>query len=602
MSETTKTSAVLLCIVTVITVTKFILYYFSHSNAVLSEAWHSFSDVATTALVVFAIYHQRGKDRHSPTEHDAHGQPNTDRSKAFTSAYAWFRSINSELKISLLIGLALVLVSASILWHAAFTGTPNIAKPLTTGCIFVGLSVISFFVYRLEASLASIQESAALKADSQHNRADMIISLLTGISLILYHLGHNFDRLLCVCIALYILTFAVEMVVNSLASIIKRENGIATNYRFATIAWSVFDPLIYARLFQKVDDRARFSPRSKKIIEAAVTIVKIIYRWGLRLACIGMLVIYCSTFFFIVQADQQALQLRFGRIVNSGNPLEPGLYFKYPWPIDAVYRFNTRKINELSVGNAASADTPLIWNQEHGDNRMFISGDNNLFLPYIKIYYRLRDPLSYYASFKKGGAEKFLEYTAYQSLIHLFAGNALYDIALFKRKEWISLAHTAIQSDLDHYGTGLEIVDVCINDLHPPLEVAESYEEVVAAYQVREKYKNHAQGYAHYKRIRERSDGLQTVYRAQSDVFQKIQTAKGEALNYLLRLDGYNQNPFIAKRLMTLETTTNALANKQKILVDPKSGIPQKLLYLEKYMNKRVAPVQEKAMSKRQAQ
>ncbi len=588
MSETIKTSAVLLCLVLSITAVKFMLYFFSGSIAVLSEAWHSFSDVATTLLVVLAIHHQRKKatgfQAHPPA--DMHRHPAA--SFSFKSVLRRVRSSNSELTISLLIGVILLFISASILLHAARTPLTDIANPLTTGMIFVGLSMASFFVCRFEATLAASQNSAALKADSLHNRADMVISLLTGISLILYYFGFNFDRMLSIAIALYILTFAVEMVVNAAVSIARGHHSLTSGYSFTAILWLVFDHRIYKQLFLKYKDRTGRSATSRHLLETSEYILKGCWRWGVRLVMIIMVAAYGRTLWFSVAADQEALLLRFGKIVNFGKPLPPGLHCKRPWPIDRVMYFNTRKIHEISVGNTARLNTPLIWNQEHGDNLMFISGDNNLFLPYIKIFYKLEDPYAYYFYFKGDDAEKLLEYTAYQSLIHLFARNSFYDVALFRREEWIHKAKAAIQSDLDDFKTGLEIVDMCIQDLHPPTPVAESYEDVVAASQVREKYKNNAAAYANYKQIRQRSDSLKACSNAQADVLQKVQTARGEALNYLLRLEGYRQKPTVMKRMMTLDAATTALTGKQKILVDPHSGISEKLIYMEHYMSKRL--------------
>ncbi len=584
MSETMKTSTVLLSIVTAITAVKFVLYYVSHSSAVLSEAWHSFSDLATTALVVFAIYHQGKKNKARQTDSQASANGYAPKSNSISSLYIRVRNINSELKISAAMGMALMAAASSILWQATGKNTVHISNPLVTGAIFIGLSGISYFVYRFEASLAQLQKSAALEADSLHNRADMIISLLTGISLIAYYLGHDFDRVLSIGIALYIFAFALEITVNSLLSIFKKESKITTRYRFMTIIWRFFSPRFYAGLFGKIDARAQFSPRAKQIIKNVSILLKKLACWALGIAATGAVLMYCSTLCFTVKADQQAILLRFGKMVNTHATYAPGLHFKLPWPIDQACFFTTQKIREISVGNQSFPDKPLIWNQEHGDDRMFISGDNNLFLPYVKILYKLKNPFDYYISFKQGGAEKFLEYTAYRTLIRFFAENSFYDIALSRRKSWSDQVKAKIQTDLDGYATGLFIVDVCIDDLHPPLEVAESYEDVVAAFQVKEKFKNSAQGYAVYKHTQERSNGLKTVVQADADVFQKIQTAQGEAVNYLLQLQGYNANPSVIRQLLTLETTAEALAKRPKILIDPQSGISQDLIYMENYL------------------
>ena len=51
----TKTAAIALGLNTFLTLAKFILYFFSGSLAILAEAWHSLTDIATSALVFIAV-------------------------------------------------------------------------------------------------------------------------------------------------------------------------------------------------------------------------------------------------------------------------------------------------------------------------------------------------------------------------------------------------------------------------------------------------------------------------------------------------------------------------------------------------------------------
>ena len=50
-----KTAAAATAMNTILTAIKFLLYLFSGSMAILAEAWHSFSDIATSLLVFIAI-------------------------------------------------------------------------------------------------------------------------------------------------------------------------------------------------------------------------------------------------------------------------------------------------------------------------------------------------------------------------------------------------------------------------------------------------------------------------------------------------------------------------------------------------------------------
>ena len=55
-----------------LTCLKFVLYFFSGSLVILAEAWHSFSDIATSGMVLFAVSRKRAQDEDDPTtNHDS---------------------------------------------------------------------------------------------------------------------------------------------------------------------------------------------------------------------------------------------------------------------------------------------------------------------------------------------------------------------------------------------------------------------------------------------------------------------------------------------------------------------------------------------------
>ena len=73
MSNKVKAAYISLAVVTVMTASKFLLYYLSGSLAVLSEAWHGFSDIATTLLVLVSIARVR-RTPEGPSEKDDDGR------------------------------------------------------------------------------------------------------------------------------------------------------------------------------------------------------------------------------------------------------------------------------------------------------------------------------------------------------------------------------------------------------------------------------------------------------------------------------------------------------------------------------------------------
>ena len=406
--------------------------------AVLSEAWHSIADIATTMFVLFSIYRQHRKNTAladpvpEPLEQDADSTPPS-RIKRF---FRWCHGINTELKIAVVIGCILNVAAILIFIQALFRSPEKVSAPLTTGLIFIGLSFGSFFLSRFEEHIGDQEESAALKADSHHNRADMTISLITGISLILYHFAIDLDRWLAVLIAVYIFTFAAELLVNSCSSIFRGHEKMELRYRFTSIAGRALQLSTYAAFFSQIDARVKLGKKTRKILHTLPCILRWLCRWSLRATAAGLVLAYLSTCLYSIQAGEQALVFRFGRLINDAAPLGPGLHLKFPYPVDSVVRYQAGRVNSLVVGNTMADEPAMIWTTEHGDNRMFISGDNNLFLPYVVIHYRLQNIHSHYSNLVAGGGERVLASLALQLLNHRFSSSSFFDLILSARAEW----------------------------------------------------------------------------------------------------------------------------------------------------------------------
>lgn len=584
MNQRSKAALIALVVIVALTVVKYILYRISGSAAVLSETVHSTTDITTTLLVVISIFHQQWKQKKNVNQAQDNLPPPSGRFSFLRSLWRRFISTPTELHISIVISLLLSAVAITILRQAIIGGVQEIALPLITGIIFIILSFGSYFLYRFEENVGKAENSPALTADSQHNRADMGISLMTGISLILYYFGYNVDRYVSFLIAAFILVFTVELLVNSIRSIWLRLESVEIEYHFTSIVWRLFEPKTYKTLYIWIEKRLGISEAVKKILLFIPRLLSLLFYWGVRGVCLAGVLIYLSTCIYIIGPKEEGLLLRFGRIVGEGKSFGPGLHLKFPYPVDRVARFETRTVRDLFVGNATQRDVAMIWSKEHGDNQAFISADNNLFLPYVVIHYRIKNVHDYFLYHRSETPEKLMGSLAYRLLTKVFVSTSFYDLILNDRKQWVAEFKTLLQLESDNLRTGIEITEVCLKDLHPPISLAGAYEEVVAARQLHEKSLNDAQRQVVNLLTRERMNALKTITEAESYVVSKKSIAEGEAKNYLLRYSGYHQGGRVMKDLLLLQSAEKTLKGKKVILVDPKSGIDQELIYIENYL------------------
>ena len=180
--------------------------------------------------------------------------------------------------------------------------------------------------------------------------------------------------------------------------------------------------------------------------------------------------------------------------------------------------------------------------------------------------------------------KKLLSSLSLQLLNHMFSKTAFYDLILNKRGAWTKQLCGQLQHQSDELGIGVEIVSFCLRDLHPPINLAESFESVVAASQLKVTSLNYAERKAASILTKERIRRRRTISEAQGYVVEKEQTAQGEATNYLLRYQAFQKGKKVIKNLMCLKSAAKILDGKKLLLVDPKSGVTKDLLYIENFV------------------
>jgi regulator of protease activity HflC (stomatin/prohibitin superfamily) len=227
----------------------------------------------------------------------------------------------------------------------------------------------------------------------------------------------------------------------------------------------------------------------------------------------GVITLYLLSCVVVVAPDEQAIIERFGNPVNEAGEkriLDPGLAFKWPWPVDIVYKHPTKRILEISVGFVPKVDPngqvehkPLLWGQAHHEKEYQLlvaskqSGESmagtvpvSLVIAAVPVQYRIKDLYSFVYNHTE--PEKILESICYRELTK-FAASAKLEgedqadmensLLGMGRAEAGKVLTERIQKAADDEGLGIEIVFLGLQGVHPPAEVAAAYQKVVGAVQ-----------------------------------------------------------------------------------------------------------------------
>ncbi len=281
---------------------------------------------------------------------------------------------------------------------------------------------------------------------------------------------------------------------------------------------------------------------------------------------------------------------RFGRRLAPYE--EPGLHYKLPWPVDRLTRVRAKQIRTVEIGyrsNATRADSEPAayeWNVQHRSGRfqsrpeesLMLAGDQNMMEVNAVVHYRLARPDEFLLRQLDG--EGTVRSAAEGALAAVATTTALDDILTTGRKLVESRVKSELQSRLDRYAAGVEVLHVELLDVHPSVEVVDAFRAVSGAYEEKNRLINEAEGYRNEQIALSRGNGKALIAGAEGYSLDKKNRSSGDASRFVLREEGYRTNPGLTETRLYLETMEQVLPGKKKLIIDSSRG-RRHLLLLE---------------------
>jgi regulator of protease activity HflC (stomatin/prohibitin superfamily) len=184
---------------------------------------------------------------------------------------------------------------------------------------------------------------------------------------------------------------------------------------------------------------------------------------------------------------------------------DPGLHWGLPWPLARTLQVENGVVHEVSANlqsdsqyqpDSATADDPAppsadrLWDVTHvAENAQVISsvaGTKQTFQVVnmdVRFVYRigLTDEAVMAATYRCSDVEALIRATASQVMVHYFASRTLDGLLGEQRDAIASDIQRSVQEDLNRYGSGVELLSVLVESIHPPAGAAAAYHSVQAA-------------------------------------------------------------------------------------------------------------------------
>ncbi|MBU4400515.1 MAG: FtsH protease activity modulator HflK, partial [Planctomycetes bacterium] len=242
-----------------------------------------------------------------------------------------------------------------------------------------------------------------------------------------------------------------------------------------------------------------------------------VFRWirvALVVLAVALLLFLVKSMFYGIESSDEGVVLRFGK---HGKTVQPGLHWKWPWPIETVYKVPVQRIQTLEFGFETEQPGRITRYAPSSTDAKgvaeMLTGDLNLGYVEWIVQYRVKDSMRFL--FKVGNTERIDRGVlpsgstsdpnpavpdtirdVSESVMRKLVGDSSIDYVLTIGRDQIAKdAEKLIQEELDGFEMGVDVVTVKLQTTSPPTaQVQEAFQEVNRARQQKERVMNEARG------------------------------------------------------------------------------------------------------------
>lgn len=445
-------------------------------------------------------------------EHSVVAQPNWATSQwlrhLFTRARAASLATWPATLVVLLFG-ALAAVGVIIGWFASVLG---VADPMLWQVLSGVLLIAAFPLLVLERSYAAISPEMLADATLLNRllRVPLTACLALGISMVLYSLDFTWAIWIQRAMSLLIAIIALELMLRSLMMFfvpfapIERLRTVADSSVAGLLRFSVPNIHAFSSAVRQQFGLDLSRSWALAFIQRAILPVVVVLglmAWGLSgITALGL--------------NQRAVYERFGSPVAV---FGPGLHVHLPWPMGVMRAVELGVVHDIPIAISPNGDptqfsqpgvgvdqqqqlvgaeapappsADRLWNASHPSEQTYLiaseaSGQQSFQVADadLRVVYRvgLSDAAALDFAYRVADPQVFISAVAGQLLVQHFSRYTLLDVLGQNRETFANEFRTALQDQLDRMSSGIEVIAVVIEAIHPPPGAAAAYHNVQAA-------------------------------------------------------------------------------------------------------------------------
>ncbi|PIW13153.1 MAG: hypothetical protein COW34_11205 [Armatimonadetes bacterium CG17_big_fil_post_rev_8_21_14_2_50_66_6] len=503
--------------------------------------------------------------------------------------------------------------------------------------LLASVAFVLFVSGKIQAAIAGERDYRLLIAPAGYQLLCAAIALLNALAAIVTHFKHDrtvqLDTLAAWIGIVVLLLLGVEYLVTAVLEIYRPRIGAEARALYESRLGELLarPRSLFQSIAQAVDYQFGFQVSETwfyQLVERAV----------LPLVGAQLLGLYLLSCFAFVGPDEVGIRERFGR--PSPQTLSSGAHLKFPWPIDKVRKLPGKQALRVEIGHGAHEDTGeeehsadervLLWTQSHGHENDFwlmasrettVEPDGespaqpgtpttakpvqaassppaptssagsaapaavpvNLVAIHAVVQYHITDVYRYAYGF--ADAQELLSNLAHRLTLKRLVATDLFDLMGDKRLTIADDIRAALQKSADAIdrgrGLGVGVDFVGLENVHPPMQVAASFQDVIGALEQKETSLQTARAYQNESVPKADSERARRIADAKGYQADKELVAQGEAQAFVNQLAAYHAGGKVYRYRAYLDHLERSLESNRKYLVTTKDSRHVTILNLE---------------------
>lgn len=483
--------------------------------------------------------------------------------------------------------------------------------------LLVSVAFVLYVAGKIQAAMADEKDYRLLLAPAGYLLLCAGVALLSGIAAAAAHFKIPAgDKIVAWVGVIVLLLLGVEYLVTAILEIYRPRIGEEARplYESRLCELLARPRSLFESIAQAVDYQFGFHVSETwfyQLLERAV----------LPLILVQVVSLYLLSCFAFVGPQEEGILERFGR-PQVNHTLQPGAHLKFPWPIDKVVKFPAKQALTITLDNAAAKEEKpeeqeqhqrvILWTRGHHHRNFWLVASHqaytqsppppaasaagggptpspamaaseavpvNLVSLHAVVQYRIKDVYQYAYGFSD--AKEILSDLAYRLAVKRLVSVDLSDLLQTQRLTIAKELEKKLQAQADAMKLGVEITFVGIENVHPPMRVADAFETVIGATEEAKSSVLDAETYANKSIPTARADAAKIEAAAEGDRARRNAVSEAEAYAFSKQRYAELRGGAVYRTRAYLDALERSLGPIRKYIITAKKTREVTILNLE---------------------